>query len=152
MRALLGALIAISLFLSAAPALAASRDDLKFDVWDKLMTVANPSYDVSVGTGENTIAQKIGNAINLGLALLGTVAVILLIYAGYLWMMSGGNDDQITKAKTIVKQVVVGLIVLSLAYAIVSFTISWISPSSPPTQVTPLSAPSPQLRPGTIPE
>ncbi len=127
MRALLGALIAISLFLSAAPASAVTRDDVKGDVWDKLMTVANPSYDVSVGTGENTIAQKIGNAINLGLGLLGTVAVILLIYAGYLWMMSGGNDDQITKAKTIVKQVVVGLIVLSLAYAIVTFAVSFVS-------------------------
>ncbi|MBI4121961.1 MAG: hypothetical protein HY461_01380 [Parcubacteria group bacterium] len=70
------------------------------------------------------IIPAIGRAINLALAALGTVAVILVIYAGFLWMSAGGNEDQIAKAKTIIKQVVVGLIVLSLAYAIVSFAVA----------------------------
>ena len=83
------------------------------DVWDKLMTVANPSYDVSVGTGENTIAQKSAMPSTFDSAF-GHGSRNFTDLCWLSLMMSGGNDDQITKAKTIVKQVVVGLIVLSL--------------------------------------
>jgi hypothetical protein len=42
-------------------------------------------------------------------------------------MTAGGNDEQIAKAKKILWQVVVGFIVLSLAYGIVSFVFSIIN-------------------------
>ena len=49
-----------------------------------------------------------------GLAL---IFVVLSVYAGYLWMTAGGNDEQVGKAKTIIRDVIIGLIITLSAYA-----------------------------------
>lgn len=57
---------------------------------------------------------------------LGTlVAVGYGIYGGFLYMTAGGNDEQVKKAKWVFKQVAIGLVVIILAYSLVSF-ITWL--------------------------
>lgn len=65
----------------------------------------------------------VGRIINVSLTLLGTIAVVLMVYAGFLWMTAGGNDDQITKARGIIYAAVIGLIIILSAYAITNFII-----------------------------
>lgn len=55
------------------------------------------------------------------LGLIGTVMVILIIYAGFLYMTAAGNEDKIDKAKKIIKSAVIGLIIVVLAYSITYF-------------------------------
>lgn len=77
--------------------------------------------------GEGGLTSIIGGIIRTMIGFLGVAAVGLFIYAGYLWMTAGGNDDQVSQAKSIMKQVVIGFIVLSLAYGIVSYVFYAIS-------------------------
>ncbi len=57
---------------------------------------------------------------------LGTlVAVGYGIYGGFLYMTAGGDDEQVKKAKWVFKQVAIGLVVIVLAYSLVSF-ITWL--------------------------
>lgn len=65
----------------------------------------------------------VGRIINVSLSLLGTIAVALIVYAGFLWMTAGGNDDQITKARGIIYAAVIGLVIILSAYAISNFII-----------------------------
>ena len=65
----------------------------------------------------------VGKIINVSLSLLGTIAVVLIIYAGFLWMTAGGNDDQITKARGIIYASIIGLVIILSAYAISNFII-----------------------------
>ena len=57
-----------------------------------------------------------------GLLTVGFIA--LMIYAGYLWITARGDEAQVEKAKEYIKNAVIGLIIISLAYAIASFVFS----------------------------
>lgn len=62
--------------------------------------------------------------INTLLGLLGLLAVSLIIYAGYIWMTSGGDENKITEAKAILRNAVIGLIIILSSFAIVRFLFS----------------------------
>ncbi|HLC69608.1 MAG TPA: pilin [Patescibacteria group bacterium] len=59
--------------------------------------------------------------IRSALQLLGIIFVVLIIYAGYLWMTAGGNDQQVEKSKGLLKNSIIGLIILLSAYSITWF-------------------------------
>ncbi len=63
----------------------------------------------------------IARIIRVALSLVGIVLVCLMIYAGYLWMTAGGNDEQITQSKSIIRNAVIGLAIILSAYSIVSY-------------------------------
>lgn len=56
--------------------------------------------------------------INALLTLLGIAFLVLLLYAGVLWVVAKGNEEQIEKAKTILKRALFGLIIIISAYGI----------------------------------
>ncbi|HQI94883.1 MAG TPA: hypothetical protein PLA38_01985 [bacterium] len=88
-------------------------------VMEYLRLVAGGSYDVN--TNENTLLDNIATIIQVVLGLLGTIFVILMIYAGILWMTAGGNDTQVKKAQNIIQRAAIGLLIVVLAYAITYF-------------------------------
>jgi hypothetical protein len=47
--------------------------------------------------------------------------MILIIYAGFLWMTSGGNEKHTEQAKNILTSAIIGLIIVLSAYAITAF-------------------------------
>lgn len=61
--------------------------------------------------------------IQVALGLLGIIAVSLIIYAGFLWMTSAGSEDKITQAKKILKQTVVGLLIILSSWGITYFVL-----------------------------
>lgn len=86
-----------------------------FDVVDK--TVGN-SYDT-----QKDINSILGSIVLAILSLIGIVFIIFIIYAGYLWMTASGNEQKVDKSKEILKQSIIGLIVIVGAYAIAYFVI-----------------------------
>ncbi|MCX6781757.1 MAG: pilin [Candidatus Magasanikbacteria bacterium] len=59
--------------------------------------------------------------IRAALSLIGIIFLVLTLYAGALWMMSGGNEEQITKAKNTLKASIIGLVIVICAYSITIF-------------------------------
>ncbi len=57
--------------------------------------------------------------INFFLGLVGTVAILMLIYGGFLYLTSAGGDN-IKKAKNTIIYAIIGIIVILLSYAIVN--------------------------------
>lgn len=57
------------------------------------------------------------------LRLLGVIMVCLMLYAGFLWMTAGGNDSQIEHAQSLIKNAVIGLLVILMSYSITVFAI-----------------------------
>ncbi len=56
--------------------------------------------------------------VNVLLFIIGAVAVVMLIYGGFRYVMSGGDASAVTAAKNTILYAVVGIIVALLAYAI----------------------------------
>lgn len=88
-------------------------------------------------TGYNTLAaptvpEVIIIILNYLLSFLGIIFVILILLAGYQWMTSAGNQEAISKARGHLKNAVMGLIVVALAYAITVFVADFLVKSSTP--------------------
>jgi len=58
------------------------------------------------------------------LAFLGLMALIMIVISGYNWMMAGGNEEKIKKAKGILRSAIIGMIVVLLSWMIVLFVFS----------------------------
>jgi hypothetical protein len=98
-------------------------------------TLAQTANDVAWGGREG----EIGNVIELGsedprviiakiirvfIGFLGIIAVILIMYAGWLWMTSEGNEEQLAKAKKVLKNAFIGLVIILLSFGIVTYLIN----------------------------
>ncbi len=55
------------------------------------------------------------------LGLLGVIALSLIVYAGFLWMTSGGDTNKIDNAKKILINAVIGLLIILSSFAITEF-------------------------------
>jgi hypothetical protein len=55
------------------------------------------------------------------LSFVGIILTALMVHAGYLWMTAAGNDEQISTAKTSIRNATMGLIVIFCAYSFVWF-------------------------------
>ncbi len=91
------------------------------------------------------LTQLIGSFIQIFLSLLGVIFIVLAFYAGYLWMTASGNGEQVDKAQGILKNAIIGLIIVVSAYAITYFVLyyfaaKYTNPSSS-TQQTQSPAP-----------
>ena len=62
--------------------------------------------------------------IQVFLGFLGAVALVLFIYAGFIYMTSGGDSKKIEKAKQIMVNAIIGLAIIIMSFAIVSFILS----------------------------
>ena len=57
------------------------------------------------------------------LTLLGLIAVIMILYGGFTWLTAGGNEEKVASAKKIISAAIIGLIIVLLAWAIVTFVV-----------------------------
>lgn len=71
--------------------------------------------------GSEFLAGYAGGIIGVILSFVGVLFLGLMIYAGLMWMTSQGNEQQVTKAKDLITNSVIGLIIVFAAYAITVF-------------------------------
>ncbi len=81
------------------------------------------AFSGSVGQTYDTgwLAGKAGTIIGTILAFIGVLFLILMIYAGLMWMTAGGNEQTVDKSKSLIINAVIGLIIVLAAYAITAF-------------------------------
>lgn len=104
-----GLLVLISSFLLAQSVFA------QFGVNEVGAEIALPEEDPRI------IAARI---IRAALGFLGIVALGIVLYGGFVWMTSGGNEEKISKAKKILTNGLIGLIIIVFAFSITQFILS----------------------------
>ena len=83
-------------------------------------------------TAGTQLPLLIGKIIRTILGLLGIIFLVLMVYAGFLWMTARGESDAVDKAKDIIKQAIIGVIIVFLAYALTGFVINGIITATRP--------------------
>ena len=81
-------------------------------------TVVNP-----LATG--TILDVINNIIDFLQLVLSPLAVLVILYAAFVLMTSGGSEEKIKKGKLIIIWAIVGVVVLLVANSIIGFVQSF---------------------------
>ncbi|MFH0857295.1 MAG: hypothetical protein V1848_00935 [Candidatus Magasanikbacteria bacterium] len=86
-----------------------------------LQTAPNQLDKVIGKTGidkTQSVQSITGTVINTALSMVGIIFLVLMVYAGYLWMTARGEESQVEKAKKIVYSSMIGLGLTLGAYAI----------------------------------
>lgn len=121
MKKILSTIFVLLFFLLLTPIVQAGLSDA-FGSNSMLETVSNKSgFNTS---SENTLETTISNIITLILSFLGIIFMSLLIYGGFNWMTAGGNDSKIDSSNKLIKQSIIGIIIVFGAYAISYFIIN----------------------------
>lgn len=104
------------------------------------------------GLSESASAAKLPENVNLmgmiskvvgtALSLVGVIFLILFIYGGMLWMTAGGKADNTKKAKDLMVNAVIGLVLIFSAYFVTRFVVSELTSAS---QVVPGGNTSPSI-------
>ena len=74
-------------------------------------------------TQNTDLAVIVGRVIQALLGLLGLVLMIIVIYGGILYMLSAGDSGKANKAKDMIIQGIIGMVIIGLAYAISTYVI-----------------------------
>ncbi len=70
---------------------------------------------------QNFIQSSAGKIIGVVLSFVGVLFLIMMIFAGIMWMTAQGNDQRVTKAKDLLVNSIIGIVIVFAAYAITTF-------------------------------
>jgi hypothetical protein len=91
------------------------------DTYGAVSGLKKTAGEAQLSTADTDIYVTIGKIINSVLGLVGILFLVLCIYAGFLWMTSQGNPEQIKKAKTMLVQSIIGMLVIFASYSITQY-------------------------------
>lgn len=86
-------------------------------------TVANSTGSVKALTyltGSSDPATIAIRLINVALGFLGTISLVFMLYAGFIWFTARDNEEEVKRAKQIITGAVTGLAITMSAYGISS--------------------------------
>ena len=72
---------------------------------------AQPTTDFGQAT---TLGDYINSVLQWGIPVLGSIAVLMLVYAGYIYMTSQGDQTKVGFAKELIIGVITGILLLFL--------------------------------------
>jgi hypothetical protein len=117
-KIILGLSLMALLVVTTMPTVVSAQDEGPWNEW-----MGNTIVNTPVKPNADLIGI-IFKAIQYLLAFLGVVAVVVILIGGFMWMTAGGNDEKVGKAKKILIQGLIGLIIILLAFAIATFVIN----------------------------
>lgn len=106
----------ISLGATTSSLLFASQAHANVGTTDYLTQIGGASQ-----LGDGDLMTIVGSLLNTVLSFLGIVLLFIVLYAGFLWMTAGGDEDKVKKSKSLMINAVIGLIITLAAFAISNF-------------------------------
>ena len=80
-------------------------------------------YGDELPLGTKDLRAGVMGVVNIALGFLGVIAIVIILYGGFVWLTSAGNEEKVGTAKKIITAGVVGLIIIFISYAIAVFVI-----------------------------
>lgn len=103
----------------ASPALAQSSNNFGLD--DSAQKIDAFKGQVNNNYDQSFITRTTGDIIGIVLSFIGVFFFILVIIGGIQWMTAGGSEEKVGKAKTLITNALIGLVIVLSAYAITNF-------------------------------
>ncbi|MFA6106082.1 MAG: hypothetical protein WC745_00170 [Patescibacteria group bacterium] len=91
------------------------------DAFDKNLKTFNQGAGYKEDSEPDAIYKYIGQIVQLMLYALGIIFLCLIIYGGFEWMQSMGNEERVKKAQSILRNATIGLLIVVAAYALSIF-------------------------------
>ena len=80
--------------------------------------------EIGAGVEETLTPERIlANLIQIALGIVGLILIILIIYGGWIWGSARGNEERVTYAQNLIRNSVIGVIIIFSAYFITAFVV-----------------------------
>ena len=79
------------------------------------------------GNKKTDVRIIITRLILIVLSFLAVIFLALIIYAGFRYMTAAGNQDQVTKAVSQIRDATIGLLIIFASWALTFYILQWIS-------------------------
>lgn len=93
--------------------------------WTPLIVLAQVTLTNPLGETDPRLI--IARVIQGALSISGSIALLMFIYGGILWLTSAGKTEQVTKGKNVLLWAVLGIVVIASAYVAVGAIFNAIS-------------------------
>lgn len=77
-----------------------------------------PPFGQAEGSPTAFIQKTIGVIIKWALGIVGSIALLMFVFGGFMWLTAAGNPDNIKKGKGILVWAAIGLVAIFAAYAV----------------------------------
>lgn len=81
----------------------------------------------ATGSDAQDLPVMVGKIINIALSFLGIILLIYILMAGFIWMTAGDSKDKPETAKKMIKNAIIGLVIVIAAFAISNFVVDKLS-------------------------
>lgn len=118
-----------SLMVTATPQIVAAKNCassfLGFPAWYRGLTSGDCS--ISAPSGEDGLSKFIWhialNVVEMALVAVGYISAFFILYGGFQFMTSQGKPDNAAKARSIILDAIIGLIISFAAVAVINFVV-----------------------------
>ncbi len=86
------------------------------------------------GYKSTPLTSLIGNLIQALLGIVGVIFLVITVYAGFLWMTAQGDTGKVDKAKKMLSNSIIGIVIVVAAYAFTSYVVDALVKASSSTQ------------------
>jgi len=90
----------------------------------------NPSSVSSATGGESSFRSIVLTIVNFILSFLGIIAVLFVIYGGFLYVTSAGNSEKVDQGKKIITYAVVGIVIILISFALINTILGAANPGA----------------------
>ena len=104
----------VILFIITLPGLVAAAPDLGMEY----------AADLGLtGFGDNDPRNTLVDGVKYLMTFLGIIAVTVVLWGGFRWMVSMGNEDRLATAKATLSSGLIGLAVILVSFTLVNFIV-----------------------------
>jgi hypothetical protein len=104
----------------ALPAFAQTSGTVDVEIDNLLDSAGRTGFGYDT-TNAPSLGSLIGRIVTAILGFTGTIAFLVFLYGGFLWLTARGNDDQVADAKKYLTNGTIGVVVIVLAYSAAYF-------------------------------
>jgi len=128
LRPLLLLTIAImaSLFVAASSPVPVMADNVSEGL-NQLKNGTNGAYPTTAFGDKKTPSQILGQIISIALGIGFAIAVIMVIYGGFQYITSAGNEEKATAGRQTLIYALIGLVIILLSFVIVTAVVNFIN-------------------------
>jgi len=112
--------ITLEIFKNNSDVIYCQNNECSLEEWTKIV-----KNDINSIEKQRTLSVYIQDVIKYLLTFISILAVIYIIYAWFKILTSAGDDESVKKSKTTIVSVLIWIVIIWLAYAIVSWLI-WV--------------------------
>ena len=116
----LGFVLALGLFQFGAPATVLATDAGLTASGGLISGGDLPSVLGEATDGESSFRVIVKRIIDFILLFLGLIAVVMVIYGGFLYVTSAGNEEAVGKGKKILIYAALGIVIILISFALVN--------------------------------